>query len=328
MGKEILSLESLDAACLQANPATEFALSVARGLSDLPRRLESRYLYDANGSAIFESICEQPEYYLTRTEAGVLADAAADIAARTGEITLIELGSGSSIKTQLLLEAYVARYGSVRYAPVDISSSILSQAEQEINSRFPEVEVKARHCTFAEAFPLLATLSPAMLLFLGSTVGNLDSVESAEFWNQAASYMLPGDYCLLGVDINEDPVILQAAYNDAAGYSAAFTRNLFERMNRELGSRIDTEAVEHVANYVPEWRRVEIYAQFMSSQTIDVGLLGHCFQITQGEKILTEVSRKFRLRQLVPYLSTFGFETRQIYTDGDERFAVLLLMRA
>ncbi len=308
-------------------PGLEFGLAVARGLSDIPRRLDSRYLYDAHGSQIFENICRQPEYYLTRTEAAILTAAAGDIAGRTGEVTLIELGSGSSIKTQILLDAYAAAYGSAGYRPVDVSASILKQAEKEISARFPTAKVEAINGTYDEAFPLIASLSPAMLLFLGSTAGNLDSIEAAHFWGKVSRSLQTGDYCLLGIDINEDPKSLHDAYNDVAGHSAAFTRNLFARMNRELGSSIDTGSIDHLARYVPRWRRVEIFAGFNRSQQIDIAPLDSSFRIGSGEIILTEVSRKFRLSQMVPYLCTFGLNAERIYTDRGRRFAVLLLKK-
>lgn len=309
------------------DPGRDFALMVARGLSDQPRRLDSRFLYDHAGSQIFERICEQPEYYLTRTEATILSSAAAEIARVTGPVTMIEFGSGSSIKTQLLLEAYCGRFGQASYAPVDISETILRQAESEITSAYPAVSVQPLHGTYEQAYPLLGSLSPSMLLFLGSTVGNLDSHEASMFWQDIARHLSPGDYCLLGVDINGDGEELNAAYNDAAGFSEAFTRNLFHRMNRELGASLDVKQIHHAARYNPQWRRVEIFARFEREQEIYVKPLGNSFRIGAGEHILTEVSRKFRLKQLVPYLCTFGLETLQIFSDSHERFAVLLLER-
>ncbi|MCL4473180.1 MAG: L-histidine N(alpha)-methyltransferase [Actinobacteria bacterium] len=313
--------------CLGEEAVNQFALMVVRGLSDQPRRLDSRYLYDANGSFIFERICEQPEYYLTRTEAGILADAAAGIARHTGHVTLIELGSGSSIKTRLLLDAYCERYGSVKYAPVDISKSILEEAEADICAAHPAVEVHSLHGDFEQAFPLLGTLSPSMLLFLGSTIGNLDSHEAALFWDRVSLSLSSGDFCLLGVDINENAGSLHSAYNDAAGFSEAFTRNIFIRMNRELGASLDPDLIDHVAHYDRKWRRVEIFAHFLEEQEIAIEPLGSTFRIGAGEYILTEVSRKFRLEQMVPYLGTFGLETQRIFTDSGKRFAVLLLRR-
>lgn len=315
------------ATALSIDAIEQFALMVARGLSDQPRRLDSRYLYDANGSFIFERICEQPEYYLTRTEAGILAGAAAVIARHTGHVTLIELGSGSSVKTRLLLDAYCEHYGSVKYAPVDISKTILEEAEADISAAHPDVEVQSLHGDFEAAFPLLGTLSPSMLLFLGSTIGNLGSHEAALFWDRVSLSLSPGDFCLLGIDINENAASLHSAYNDAAGFSEAFTRNIFIRMNRELGASLDPGLIDHVAHYDRKWRRVEIFAHFLEEQEIAIEPLGSAFRIGAGEHILTEVSRKFRLEQMVPYLGTFRLETERIFTDSARRFAVLLLRR-
>lgn len=305
----------------------DFARSVVRGLSDTPRRLESRHIYDACGSELFEHICEQPEYYLTRTEAHLLEAAAPDIASQTGEVSLIELGSGSSAKTQLILKAYADRFGGVHYTPVDVSKDILEIAEREIRAKHPAVAIEPLHGTYDEAFPLARSLDPAMLLFLGSTVGNLDAVESAHFWENVSAHLSPGSFCLLGVDITENSDLLHAAYNDAAGYSERFTRNIFERMNRELDATIDTDAIEHVARYNHAWRRIEIFARFTESQKIDVKMLGRSFEIKAGEQILTEISRKFRAEDISLYLHTFGLKTRKVYTDDDRHVALLLLER-
>lgn len=309
------------------DPDLDFALSVVRGLSERPRRLESRFLYDSPGSAIFESICEQPEYYLTRAEASILQDAADDIARRTGDVRVIELGSGSSTKTQTLLRAYTARFGAVGYMPVDVSSSALDAACESIAASCPAAAVDILHGTYEQVFPLLGSLSPLMLVFLGSSVGNLDAADAAQFWSLVGSSMRLGDYFLLGIDINDDAEELHMAYNDAAGHSAAFTRNLFARMNRDLGSRIDVAAIEHAARYVPQRQRVEIHALFTEPQRVRVPVLGADFQVEADATVLTEISRKFRLDQIVPYLSTFGLDLERMYTDETSRFAVLLLAR-
>lgn len=305
----------------------EFALSVARGLSDHPKRLDCRYLYDAEGSEIFERISEQPEYYLTRTEWSLLRAHAGDITQRTGPVTLVELGSGSSVKTQHILDAYSARFGTVCYTPVDVSASILEQAKSDITENLPQVQVDPLHGTFEEAFPLFESLSPLMLLFLGSTIGNFDSFESNAFWEKISESLLPGDYCLLGIDTNDDVASIEAAYNDAADYSGAFTRNIFSRMNRELGSDIDTESIEHVAAYNPKWGRVEIYASFPIGQEIHLAPLGRTFEIAPGEQVMTEISRKFTLADQVTYLETYGLHSDRTYSDPSGKFALLLLKR-
>lgn len=308
-------------------PCLDFAESVARGLGDSPRWLDCRYLYDARGSQIFERICEQPEYYLTRTEGAILAAVGLDIAAQTGRVTLIELGSGSSVKTRLLLEAYSELYGTACYAPVDISSSVLEHAEAGLNEICPDVDVDPLHGTYDEAFPLFRDRSPSMLLFLGSTLGNLNEQESLAFWQRTADSLTAGDFCLLGIDINADRDSINAAYNDAAGWSHAFTRNLFARMNRELGSSLDEDVISHVAEFNRERSRVEIFARFDTAQTIDIKPLGLSFQVAAGERIMTEISRKYRLQELVSFLEDFALRPLQIYTDSENRFAVLLLRR-
>ncbi len=305
----------------------QFAQAVVRGLNDTPRNLDCRYLYDAHGSQIFERICEQPEYYLTRTEASILSSAVSDIIESTGDVTLIEFGSGSSIKTQIILEAYAKQFGEVCYTPVDISKTILEQAELDLAIKHPSVKVDAFHGSYNEAFKLFDPLSPVMFLFLGSTIGNLDTAESALFWENVNKHLAVGDFCLLGIDINEDADSLHSAYNDAAGFSTAFTRNVFERMNRELGSSLETAAITHVARYDPNWRRVEIFAQFKTKQNIEITPLKKTFEVNAGEMILTEISRKFRISQMVPYLTTFGLETIKTYVDGNKRFGVLLLRK-
>lgn len=308
-------------------PAIDFARSVVRSLGDSPRWLDCRYLYDAAGSHIFEHISEQPEYYLTRTEGAILAALGLDIAALTGRVTIIELGSGSSVKTRLLLEAYRDLYGDIRYTPVDISLAVLEHAEDALATRYPEIEVDSLHGTYDEAFPLFSKRSPAMLLFLGSTLGNLNEEQSYEFWLKTAASLQPGDYCLLGIDINEDVDSINAAYNDKAGWSQAFTRNLFERMNRELGAGIEIDAIEHEAALNADRFRVEVFARFSRAQSIYIEPLDTTLEISAGEKIMTEISRKFLLQEIIPYLEGFGFMPEQVYTDSSERFAVLLLRR-
>ena len=305
----------------------DFAESVMRGLEDEPRWLDCRYLYDERGSRIFERICEQPEYYLTRTEGAILAAIGLDIAGKTGDVRLIELGSGSSIKTRLLLESYISLYGKAHYTPVDISKSVLEHSEEEIVARYDGVAVDALHGTYDEAFSHFRELSPAMLLFLGSTLGNLNEQEMASFWQRTADGLAPGDFCLLGIDINDDRDSINAAYNDAAGYSEAFTRNLFERMNRELDTEIEVDAIDHVAAFNPHRSRVEIFARFNEAQVVDLEPVKRRFDIAAGEKILTEISCKFNLERTLPYLADFGFTAERIFIDKRRRFAVLLLQR-
>jgi L-histidine N-alpha-methyltransferase len=211
--------------------------------------------------------------------------------------------------------------------PVDVSASILRVAAERIEETFPSVNVAGVHGEYEHALPLLSAYAPTMLLFLGSTVGNLNHAESVPFWRRVSAALPPGGWMLLGVDLVKDPAVLEAAYNDAEGVTARFTKNLFARMNRQLGSRIDLDAVEHVARWNPEWRRIEIGARFRARQVIDVLPLGRRFVVDAGEQIMTEISRKFVLPSLRSYLECFGLETVHAATDEQQWFAVLLLRK-
>ena len=305
----------------------DFAQAVALGLTDAPRWVPARFLYDAAGSALFEQICELPEYYLTRAETAILARAAPEISRLTGPATLIELGSGSSVKTDHLLGAYARGSGSLRYVPVDVSTSVLRVASERIGDRFPSVNVAQVNGEYESAFPLLAQYAPSLLLFLGSTLGNLNQSESVVFWRRVADAMPPGNHLLLGVDLVKDPALLHAAYNDAAGVTARFTRNLFARMNRELDAGLDVDRIEHVARWNAEWQRIEIFGRFRSTQRLAIRPLDLELTIPEGEQVMTEVSRKFVLPRLTAYLACFGFHLVRAFTDDQQWFAVLLLRK-
>ena len=303
----------------------EFATAAAIGLTDTPRWLPSQYLYDAQGSALFDEITRQPEYYPTRTEAAILRAAAAEIRTLTGPVTLIELGSGSSEKTSLLLSAFGDAPGEVRYVPVDVSDAAIAAARQRVAADHPDVEFAGLVGRYEEAFPLFREHSPAMVLFLGSTIGNFNHAESLRFWRSMSRHLAAGDHFLLGVDLVKEREVLEAAYNDAAGVTARFTRNLFVRMNRELAAGIDVTQIEHTARYHEAWQRIEIFARFRTAQRIALGPLGLTVDVDAGELIMTEISRKFVLEHLKAYLDVFGFDVRHAFTDDRKWFAVLLL---
>jgi L-histidine N-alpha-methyltransferase len=317
----------LQATVKAINPVQDFALSVERGLGQNPRRLECRFLYDARGSELYEAITRQPEYYPTRTEASILARHAGEIAGITGPAALVELGSGSSTKTDHLLAAYLKQMSALCYVPIDVSDSALNHVCRTLPRRRPGVQVIGIHGTYQEGFPLFRTASPALVIFLGSTIGNLDPTDSVLFLSQIADHLSPGDYFLLGLDLVKSPSVLEAAYNDAAGVTEAFTRNLFARMNRELGSEIDLSVIEHLARYNPQQEQIEIHARFRRAQTIRVAPLNLSFAIAAGEKIRTEISRKFRLGEIRTLLEEIGLRTRRIFTDEREWFGLLLLQK-
>jgi len=304
-----------------------FARAVLLGLSESPRWLPCQYLYDARGSELFEQITELPEYYPTRTEVGILERAAPEIAAITGPVSLIELGSGSSTKTELLLSAYAEAKRDLHYVPVDVSGAALAAAHDRIEAAHPQVHVHPIVGPYQDAFPRFREYSPCMVAFLGSTLGNFNQGESAAFWTRVTQALAPGDYFLLGADLVKDPAVLDAAYNDAAGVTAEFTKNLFVRMNRELGAGLDVEGIEHEARYSETWQRVEIFARFARAQTVTIAPLGARIPIPEGERVMVEISRKFLLPDLMRYLGAFGLESRRVFTDPDEWFALLLIQR-
>lgn len=305
----------------------EFARSVADGLRSSPRALDCRYLYDAEGSRLFEEITRQPEYYPTRSEASILKKHARDIRERTGKATIVELGSGYSVKTEHILSSYVRADESVDYVPLDVSLSALREASTAIAERFPSVRFTGIHGSYESALPLLRDLHPLLLVFLGSTIGNFDRAFFESFWGSVREALQDGDHVLLGLDLVKDEAPLVAAYDDAAGVSAQFTKNLFVRMNRELGSELRTDAIEHVARWNAEREQIEIHARFQEKQELRIDALDETFTIEAGEEIRTEISRKFRLEKLSKELASFGLDLVKSYTDDDENVAVLLLAR-
>jgi L-histidine N-alpha-methyltransferase len=306
----------------------EFAMAVMVGLSDHPRWLPCRFLYDERGSRLFDAITETPEYYPTRTESGILAASAGKIRDRTGPVTIVELGAGNSAKTGHLLAAYATAGTPVRYVPVDVSESALRAGTESLLAANPLVRITAVNGTYDRAFPMLRELGPAMLVFLGSTVGNFNQTEAALFWTNVASHLSIGDFVLLGVDLVKDGRLIDAAYNDAAGHSAEFTRNIFHRMNRELGAGLDLGQIDHLASYNAEWQRVEIHARFRTEQVVRLEPLATSVRVRAGERIMTEISRKFVLDELEQYLTAFGFTLRRVFTDERRWFAVLLLQNS
>ena len=307
------------------DPVRDFGASVANGLNLSPPVLECRFLYDAHGSSLYEQITEQPEYYPTRTEAGILQKKAAEISTLTGSCTLIELGSGSSAKTDYLLSAYQSRYANICYTPIDISANALKDAGRSITLQRPQVQVVGIHGTYADSFPLIRCASPSLVIFLGSTIGNFSPEEEHIFWSDISRNMQAGDHFLLGVDLVKDTEILNAAYNDRNGVTEQFTKNYFTRMNRELSTAVDLDNIAHVAFFNTAREQMEIYIEFLTDQTITLPSLQQFFPFAKGERIMLEISRKFRLPKVIENLATYGLHPLRTYTDEQDWFGLLLL---
>lgn len=303
--------------------AESFADALAAGLSLNPPRLPTHFLYDEKGSALFEEITRQPEYYPTRTEAAILAEHAASIRELTGDVSLVELGSGYSVKTQHLLRAY----GDVGYHPIEVSASALDSAHEAIARDWPEVEFAGVHGTLEDALPQLAPMTPKMVVWLGSSIGNLYPHEIETFWSENAASLAPGDFFLLGIDLVKDPDVLQAAYNDAAGVTEAFTLNFFARMNRELGTELDLTTLEHEARWSPGLERIVTKVRFRAPQTIrlDEPALEH--NVPADGRLLVEISQKFHVDAVADQVARHGLTARGVFQDPKGWFALMLLQR-
>ena len=303
--------------------ATEAALraDVLKGLTHTPKTLPPKWFYDAHGSELFEQITELPEYYPTRAEREILVARSAEIAAATGARTLVELGSGSSEKTRHLLDALT---GLHTYVPVDVSESALTQAGHALIAERPGLSVHALIADFTAALALPETPGPRLVAFLGGTIGNLLPVERAAFLGSVRALLSPGDALLLGTDLVKDEEVLVRAYDDAAGVTAAFNRNVLTVVNRDLGADFDTGAFDHVALWDTENEWIEMRLRSRTEQTVKIPALDLAVDFAAGEELHTEISAKFRKEGIRAELSTAGLDLAHWWTDGEGRFALSL----
>ena len=303
--------------------ATEAALraDVLRGLTRTPKTLPPRWFYDALGSELFEKITALPEYYPTRAEREILVDRAAEIASATGARTLVELGSGSSEKTRHLLDALP---GLHTYVPVDVSESALTQAGRALSAERPSLGVHALIADFTGGLKLPGTPGPRLVAFLGGTIGNLLPGERASFLASVRSLLSPGDALLLGTDLVKDQAVLVAAYDDTAGVTAAFNKNVLSVVNRELGADFDPDAFTHVALWDAGRERIEMRLRARSALTVKITALDVAVEFAEGEEMRTEVSAKFREEGVHAELAAAGLELTHWWTDTGGRFALSL----
>ncbi|MFI9155134.1 L-histidine N(alpha)-methyltransferase [Streptomyces sp. NPDC053367] len=311
---------------LLAEDATEAALraDVLAGLTAHPKTLPPKWFYDAHGSDLFEQITELPEYYPTRAEREILLDRSDEIAAALPARTLIELGSGSSDKTRHLLGALTS-LGTLRtYVPVDVSESALAQAGKALVEEFPELGVHALIADFTAELTLPDTPGPRLLAFLGGTIGNLLPAERAEFLASVRAMLSPGDALLLGTDLVKDEETLVRAYDDAAGVTAAFDKNVLTVVNRELGADFDPAAFDHVALWDAEREWIEMRLRARAEQTVKIRALDLAVDFAAGEELRTEVSAKFRRDGVRGELAAAGLELSHWWTDARGRFALSL----
>ncbi|MEU5536173.1 L-histidine N(alpha)-methyltransferase [Streptomyces sp. NPDC020362] len=303
--------------------ATDAALraDVLAGLTVNPKSLPPKWFYDARGSELFEQITELTEYYPTRAEREILATRSGEIAAASSARTLIELGSGSSEKTRYLIDALTSLEA---YVPVDVSESALTQAGQALMEERPGLQVHALIADFTAPLTLPETPGPRLVAFLGGTIGNLLPAERAKFLASVRGLLAPGDGLLLGTDLVKDERVLVRAYDDAAGVTAAFNKNVLTVVNRELGADFDPGAFDHVALWDTEQEWIEMRLRSRTAQTVKVHALDLVVDFAAGEELRTEVSAKFRKEGVSSELASVGLELTHWWTDAEGRFALSL----
>jgi L-histidine N-alpha-methyltransferase len=300
---------------------------VQHGLCQTPKSLPPKWFYDDIGSGLFDQITRLPEYYPTRTEAAILRAQAATIAEATGADTLVELGSGTSEKTRMLLDA-LHRQGTLRrFIPFDVDAGVLQAAGAAIVAEYPGIDVDAVCGDFEEHLVEIPSGGTRLVAFLGSTIGNLTPVPRADFLAALAAVMRPGDSLLLGTDLVKDADRLVRAYDDSAGVTAAFNRNVLAVVNRELDADFDLEAFEHVARWNSDEERIEMWLRSTRAQRVHVDALGLHADFAAGEEMLTEVSCKFRREAVTAELAAAGLTLTRWWTDPDGDFGLSLSVK-
>ncbi len=313
---------------VSSNDHNGFAEDVRAGLTAIPKTLKPKYLYDALGSVLFEAICHLPEYYLTRAETEIFERRAPEIVAQLpAPITVVELGSGSSIKTRLLIEAILARQTNLCYQPIDISETILEQSAKQLLEDYPRLRITAHAADYTRGIASIARKDgeKVLALLLGSNIGNYMPDEARELLKQIRNALRPGDGLLLGADLKKSPETLEAAYNDALNLTAAFSRNILLRINRELNADFDLKQFKHRAFFSEEKSRIEIHLVSLVEQKVNIrgadsnSLLQVEFQ--SGETIHTENSYKYDVEALAALAQVTGFKPARTWLDSDRRFS-------
>lgn len=319
---------------LTAAVADDFAADVRMGLTAPRKFLLPKYFYDELGSRLFDAICLLPEYYLTRAEADIFARRAAEIVERaragTGRLTLFELGSGSATKTRRIMDALLATQTQLTYVPVDISTAALEESASALLGDYEGLCVTAYAADYDTALPRLRENfeedARALVLFLGSNVGNFDRAEARDFLRRVRASLRAGDRLLLGADLKKDTATLEAAYDDPLGVTAAFNLNLLARINRELGADFSVRDFRHAALYDAAEGRVEMHLESTREQTVRIGALGLDVRFGAGERIHTENSYKYSLDELSALAADTGFDRGHTWLDSGKSFSSSLFV--
>jgi dimethylhistidine N-methyltransferase len=314
----------------RTDPSAGFADDVRRGLTTTPKFLLPQYFYDALGSALFSAICELPEYYVTRAEDEILRGKATEIAAAfVSRVRLVELGSGSARKTRHLIEAVLERQPSLQFFPIDVDAGILASSASALQREYPGLSVTPIRGDFREPAALLRPHLPpsdhrTVVLFLGSSIGNLDPAAAGAMLSNLRTALLPGDALLLGADLRKSSAILEPAYDDPLGVTAAFNRNILARINRELGGNFDLASFAHRAFYNDAEGRVEMHLVSKKAQRVRID--GYEIAFEEGESIHTENSYKYDDASLQALADAGGFTINRRWCDSRAYFTDLLMV--
>ncbi len=318
----------LDVRLTDADLEAALRSDVRSGLTADPKWLPPKWFYDARGSELFEQITELPEYYPTRTEREILRRNASDIAAAARPRVLVELGSGSSEKTRLLLDAMTTDGTLESYVPQDVSVSALDGAVRALRTDYPGLDIHGLVSDFTDTLHHLPDGGGRMIAFLGGTVGNMVPAERAEFLTSVAAALAPGESLLLGAGLVVAPELMVPAYDDAAGVTAEFNRNVLRVIDDRLDADFDPDAFAHVALWDAENEWIEMRLEATRPMQVRVRDLDLTVDFAAGEQVRTEISAKFRLPVLRAELERAGLAVSRVWTDDDERFAVVLAVRA
>ncbi len=306
-----------------------FAEDVHRGLSAAPKHLSCIYFYDYQGSLLFERICRLPEYYLTEAEATILRTFSEEITSYLPpEAALVELGSGSCVKTEYLIEELLDQYGKVTYSPIDISRRMLKESAMSLLERYADLEIISVAAEYDEGIRRLeAHLDrPKLILWLGSSIGNFEFAEAAYFLKNIARLLAPEDLLLIGFDLVKDRGVLESAYNDSSGATARFNLNLLSRINRELSGEFDLDLFTHKAVYNEKRSRIEMHLVSRCEQDVYVGDPGSSYHFDENETIHTENSHKFTMEAIETLSRRAGMRMVKQWLD-DKKYFCLTLFR-
>lgn len=308
----------------EGGPFARLAEDVRKGLTKTPRELPPKYFYDARGAELFEQICELPEYYPTRTERALLEQIADDVVTSFRPTTLVEFGSGSSRKTRILLDAMTRARHLDLYVPIDVSEDMLRQTAYALGEDYAGLRVHGVIGDFQKPVELLPGGGCRLIVFLGGTIGNLTADDATRFLRNVARLLSPGDRFLLGTDLVKDVGLLERAYNDAAGVTAAFNRNILSVINRNLSANFGPNRFEHLAFYNREESRIEMHLVARESHHVSIDAIDLTVDFAKGESIRTEISCKYTRAMVEKMFAEAGLRLLRWDTDQDHLFALSL----